>query len=551
MSTPQESSAPAPVPSPPKPAASGQNAAILKWVLLFLPVGWLWFHLISNLWPEWDTNPQYSYGMVVPLLVVGLLLRRWLHFTGGPQVSPVTNPWAVAGLAGLLAFLFLPTRLIEAATPEWRPIQWLMTLETVGLTLYAIYLAGGKSWLRSAAFPVLFFLVAVPWPSPIEQPVIQGLSRLNAALVVEVMGILGVPAMPHGNVIEVSTGMVGINDACSGIRSFQSCLMISLFLGEFYRFTWRRRLWLLPIGFALALGFNLCRASLLTWIAAKKGIAAIGEYHDEAGFTIMLACTAVLWGIAWLLSRRKPVVTAGAPAKTGGPGQSPHEGNPRRRLKRFAVILFVWLAVVDVGVEGWYRYREAQIKPGPTWTVNFPVSDPTYQAIAPTPEEHELLQFDSGQKGQWQEPDGTTWQGFYFNWLPGRVAGYLAKRHTPDICLTALGLKMDAGSKLYVMHVHGIDLPMRAYTFDSPNGPLQVFQCHWEAGLGREDFTADESSRFNLIRGIWAGRGNQGQKVLEIVITGYTDPDLARQALEHQLDSLIKVEPAEVKTLKN
>jgi hypothetical protein len=31
---------------------------------------------------------------------------------------------------------------------------------------------------------------------------------------------------------------------------------------------------------------------------------------------------------------------------------------------------------------------------------------------------------------------------------------------------------------------------------------------------------------------------------LEIVITGYTNLDLARQALEHQLDSLIKVEPA-------
>lgn len=545
MSTPQEPSTAVPVPAPKTPA-SGKNSAILKWLLLFLPVGWLWFHLISNLWPEWETNPQYSYGMVVPLLVVGLLLRRWMNYQGNPQGSPVANPWMIVLLAGLLAFMFLPTRLIEEATPEWRPIQWLMALETVGLTLYAIYLAGGKSWLRQAAFPVLFFLVAVPWPSPIEQPVIQGLSRMNASLVVEVMGILGVPAIPHGNVIEVSTGMVGINDACSGIRSFQSCLMIALFLGEYYLFTWRRRLLLLPIGFALALGFNLCRASLLTWIAGKKGVDAIAEYHDEAGFTIMLACTAVLWGVVWLMSRSKQAV-APTVGQTSDAGQPRHEENPLRLLKRFAVILFTWLVIVDVGVECWYRFREAQIKPGPTWTVNYPVSNPTYQAIAATPEEHELLQFDSGQKGQWQEPDGSTWQAFYFNWLPGRVAGYLAKRHTPDICLTALGLKMVAGPTLYVMTVHGIDLPMRAYTFDTASGPLQVFQCHWEAGLGREDFTANESSRFNLIRGIWAGRGNQGQKVLEIVLTGYTNQDLARKALEQQLDSLIKVEPAGAK----
>jgi exosortase len=539
---PTEPSTAAPVPAPKKSSSPGKSSAVLKWALLFLPVGYLWFLLIDNLWLEWDTNPQYSYGMVVPLLVAGLLLRRWMNYQGDPQGSPVANPWFIVLPVVLLAFLFLPTRLIEAATPEWRPIQWLTGLETVGLTLYAIYLAGGKSWLRQAAFPVLFFLVAIPWPSPIEQPVIQGLSRMNAALVVEVMGILGVPAMQHGNVIEVSTGMVGINDACSGIRSFQSCLMIALFLGEYYFFSWRRRLLLLPIGFALALGFNLCRASLLTWIAAQKGIAAIAEYHDEAGFTIMLACTAVLWSVAWLMGRRKPT-PAPAAAKTGEAEPLRRRENPLRLLKRFAITLFLWLVIVNVGVELWYRFREAQIKPGPTWTVNFPVNDPSYQDVPMTPEEHELLQFDSGEKGQWQEPDGTFWQAFYFNWLPGRVAGYLAKRHTPDICLTAIGLKMVAGPKLYVMNVHGIDLPMRAYIFDTSNGPLQVFQCHWEAGLGREDFTADESSRLNLIRGIWAGRGNQGQKVLEIVISGYTDPDLARQSLEHQLDSLIKVEP--------
>jgi hypothetical protein len=62
--------------------------------------------------------------------------------------------------------------------------------------------------------------------------------------VVEVLGWLGIPAMAHGNVIEVATGMVGIDEACSGIRSFQSSLMISLFFGEFYALS-RGPAWLL------------------------------------------------------------------------------------------------------------------------------------------------------------------------------------------------------------------------------------------------------------------------------------------------------------------
>ena len=565
------------------------------WVLLVLPLAWLWFRLINNLGPEWATNPQYSYGLVVPLLVIGLLVRRWHAFPQNRkqkvenrnqfqlslarEVAPITSqaafPFPLSAFrisAIFLAFLFLPTRLVEATTPEWRPLQWLLALEVIGLTLYAVYLAGGKTWLRQAAFPVIFFLVAVPWPSPIEQPVIQGLSRLNAALVVNVLVIAGIPATQHGNVIEVSTGMVGINDACSGIRSFQSSLMISLFLGEFYRFTRRRRLLLLPVGLALALGFNLCRTTLLTWIAAQKGIAAIAEYHDEAGFTIMLACTGGLWGVAWLLLKRQRKEDGKEKAEmqpgevvedfTGqgrlhGPRKSAVSGPVsvfqffsfsafgNRVLTRLALGLILWLVFVETGVGLWFHVREAKLKPGPIWTVDLPVANPTFKELPFTTQARELLRFDQGKYGQWQEPDGTVWQAFYLNWKPGRVAGYLAKRHTPEACLTASGLKMTAGPKLEMMNVRGVELPMRVYTLDSSGGPLQVFQCRWAAGEASS--TTEDLTRFNLIQGIWNGRGNQGQKVLEIIITGYNDPELARQALVRQLDKLIKVEGNVVK----
>jgi hypothetical protein len=217
-------------------------------------------------------------------------------------------------------------------------------------------------------------------------------------------------------------------------------------------------------------------------------------------------------------------------------------GKIRRRLNRLGIILIVWLAMVESGVALWYGIRESHLKPGPDWTVDFPTNNPTYQNLPLTVDEHQLLRFDQGVQGEWQEPDGTLWQAFYYNWLPGRVAGYLAKRHTPDICLTATGLKMVSGPELMVLDVNGVELPMRHYVFESSNGPLQVYQCQWQAGMGKDSYTADESSRFNLIRGIWAGRGNKGQKVLEIVITGYDDPAPAKAALVGELAKLIKVE---------
>jgi hypothetical protein len=255
--------------------------------------------------------------------------------------------------------------------------------------------------------------------------------------------------------------------------------------------------------------------------------------------TILLICTALLWSVGWLMNRRH--VPSAAIDEPHLPAND--DGDKiRRRLNRLGLVLIVWVVMVESGVELWYRIRESHLKPGPSWSVNFPTNNPTYVDLPLTTEAHQLLRFDQGQQGQWQEPDGAVWQVFYFNWQPGRVAGYLAKRHTPDICMTAVGYSQLSGPELTVLDVHGVQLPMRHYVFGSSSGPLQVYQCHWEAGMGQDTYTADESSRWNLIRGIWAGRGNQGQKVLEVVISGMDNPELARQALVRQLDNLVKVE---------
>jgi exosortase len=526
------------------PTSGGLKSSALRWLVVILPFAWLWLHLVDNLWLQWTTDPQYSYGMVMPLLTVGLLVRRWHRFSGAPlSGSDLKNSRLLLVVIFCLVLPYLPARLLEEAVPEWRPIGWILALETIGLTLCAVYFFKGRAGVMRFAFPICFFFTAVPWPTLFEQPIIQDLSRINAAMVVNVMGILNVPAIQHGNVIEISTGLVGINDACSGIRSLQSSLMISLFLGEYYFMNWGRRISLIFISFVVAMFFNLCRTSLLTYLAASKGIAAISQYHDEAGVTILLACTVTLWGVSYLFSRWKKNSTSigepsfDSPIQIGNLlGSQPHRG-----MVFFALGLTLWMVIVEASVDTWYYFREAHITTGPKWEVVMPENNPTFKSLPFTPEEHELLRFDDGKEGQWQESDGTSWEAFYFDWLPGRVAGYLAKRHTPDVCLPASGYQMISGPTLTILNIHNLQLPMRSYVFAGPNGPLQVFQCHWQPGETAESY-ANESSRYNLIRSIWAGRGNKGQKVIEIVITGDNNPADALEALTRELQTLIKVE---------
>ena len=98
--------------------------------------------------------------------------------------------------------------------------------------------------------------MAVPWPVPFEQGVIQRLMSAVATICVDALGWFGIPAVQHGNVIEVSSGVVGVEEACSGVRSLQTTLMAALFLGELLRFGIARRFVLLGSGLVLAFVCN-------------------------------------------------------------------------------------------------------------------------------------------------------------------------------------------------------------------------------------------------------------------------------------------------------
>ena len=307
-----------------------------------LPLAWLWFVLINDLRVEWTVNPQYSYGWIVPFLCVFLLWRsatstaesrksdsgfRFQHFSLHHLPSSIFYL-----LFALLALLYLPTRLIEVANPDWRLVSWALALEVIGITLCVLRAAcsspagAGEDVHRTGEgslfqvsslkfqfsdfiFPFLFFLVSVPWPTLIESPLIQALTRMDVGATCELAGWFGIPAIPHGNVIEVAGGQVGIDEACSGIRSFQATLMISLFLGEFYRLRIWRRAFCVGTGFALALLLNLIRQLVLVWVAATKGVPAIAQWHDPTGVIILLGCFMSLWLIGQWLAERKQGTT--------------------------------------------------------------------------------------------------------------------------------------------------------------------------------------------------------------------------------------------------
>jgi exosortase len=514
--------------SAPSAAKSGK---ISNWIPVFVAFGLLWSELVNQLKGEWWLNPQYNYGLIVPVLLVYLLWRRW------PNRPPATQPakrWLSIFLMIASAALFLPIRLLAEANPDWRMLSWAIAVVVITISLSFVYLVGGGAWLRHFAFPFLFFLVAVPWPVRIEQLVIQDLMRAVTAINVIFLQLAGVPALQHGNVIEVGSGFIGIEEACSGVRSLQATLMISLFLGELYSFGVVHRFILVVIGAILAFVCNVVRTAILVWVGTNRGLAGIESWHDPAGLTILIVCLFGLWIVSLVMLRRgsaAPISRATATEST-----SNHFG-----WAPFAIVA-AWVIIAEGAVQCWYRSHETVSTAH--WAVQWPNSESNYKSVPITQEAESLLQYNQGAGASWEGADGHQWLMFFFKWFPGRTAARFTKIHRPDICLPASGRTMERDNGLRMLSVNGVNLPIRSYRFDDRGSPLHVFYCYWDARSSYENAAtavSEDWSFLGRVRSALRGRREIGAQILEIVVWGYQDDNEASEALARELDRVVRV----------
>jgi exosortase len=486
----------------------------------------VWLEVVSRLRLEWSINPQYGYGWAVPVLTAYIFWRRWqtAPAADGPRAPAL---WATLIVAA--ALVLVPVRLVQEANPDWRLLSWTMALCAVAISGAGVYLAGGTRWLRHFAFPILFFLVAVPWPTSLEQIVIQGLMRIDALVNVELLTAIGIPAVQLGNVIEVGSGYVGIDEACTGIRSLQATFMVSLFLGEFYSFSVRRRVILIVAGALLAFFCNLVRTFLLVYLGAEHGFQAIKNWHDPAGHTILMICLLGLWGLSMLLSR-----------KEGTPIEQPRFSRPHR-IPRLALMLLLAITLIAEGAtQIWYGVHEARTRQLAPWAITWPTHATNWKEVPVDEASQGLLRYNEGGGGDWVA-DGHNWSMYFFKWLPGRTAGLFIKNHRPDICLPASGMTQRGGVQHKLLTVNGVPLPMRSYVFENAGQKLHVFYCYWdgtppETGLlDQENWTA--SGRLDAVK---RGKRDVGTQMLEIVAWGYDDPAKAEAAALEQLRQIVR-----------
>jgi exosortase len=487
----------------------------------------LWLLLFNRLRVDWSVNPQYSYGWFVPMLGLGLLWRRW-------NFRPAPAPPAHSGIIGLavacLLLTLLPVRLIQEANPEWRLILWLQAVQTVLLSLCAVFYLGGWPWVKHFVFPVGFLLLAVPWPTGLETAVIQNLMRLVTSLTVEVLDWMNIPAIQQGSIIEIASGVVGVDEACSGVRSLQTSLLVSLFVGELYQFNKVRRGLLLGAGFLLAIIANIGRTTFLVWVASSRGFAKMHQWHDGAGVAVVFVVLTGLGGLAlWL----RPKSTAPEPL-------SPVWA--LRRIPRgWLFALTGWLVAVEVGTEFWYRAHESDLAENVHWSIAWPINEAQFQDLEIGETALAMLRCTGARGVGWQDANGNQLKLFFLKWKPGNNSAQLAKSHRPEICLPGAGLKLVKDLGTHTALVEGVELPFHRYVFQQQDKTLYVFYCLWEdRSPRRHEAVPEDGSMASRLAAVRAGKRNLGQQVLQVAVHGPTTPGEALTALETELKQLVR-----------
>jgi exosortase len=501
----------------------------LDLILAGICVGLPWLLLFDRLRVDWSVNPQYSYGWVVPLLSTGLFWRRWTSRPAGAATAAATGArW----LACALLLVLLPIRLIEEANPEWRLVLWLHAFVLVGASFAALSALGGRPWIRHFSFPVSFLLICVPWPTGIESAIIQNLMRFVAAATVEILGLMNIPALVHGNIIEVAPGLVGVDEACSGIRSLQTSLLVSLFLGEIYRLDFGRRALMVLVGFALAVAANVGRTFFLVWTVSRFGYQRMHHYHNGAGLAVV---GTVLIGVWLLVLRMRPGLRA-----AGTPSAAALSLPFRRGI---IIGIIAWLVIVEIATEAWYRAHDSARAENARWTIAWPTNESRFHDLEISDTALAMLRCTEARGAGWQDAEGNQWKLFCLQWKAGRNSAQLARSHRPEICLPGVGLKLVSQLGVYPVEASGaLTLPFRQYLFQNAGRPLHIFYCAWEdRPPGTQQTLAEDGSPRSRLQAVLAGRRDLGQQIVEVAVAGPATPEAARELLRRHFPALVRI----------
>ncbi len=508
------------------PAAAAPNWRDAVWLAaLWGPLWWRWA-------AAWNHDPEVAHGWAVPVLAGYLLWQHWrsggaFRGDGNRRLSRFAPIVMGGGLLGV--WLTLP---VLEANPMWPRAQWTGGVAAVLATWAWLVWRGGRAALRCGWFPVLFLLTAISWPSLVRAPLVNTLTRWHAELAAEIVTLGGRAAVVRGHIIEVESGLIGVEEACSGLRSLQAVWMFAWFFGELHRLSVRRRVVLVAFAMLAAMAFNVVRTVWLTWLAGAA-TAGAESWHGPAGIAVMVATLIAIVVAADRLRKAAP-----APAEETVIVRPRWRPTPRAALWRVVPIV----VGLEIAMIGWYRPKP----PGPLaghWQLATQVTGweprPLSADVLAT-----LMCSSADQLRAAQVWNGAPALAMVFRWENDQDGlSTLTNAHDPAVCMPAIGATLTALGEPVAVTLEGRTLIFDAYRFEVNGRNQYVFNAVWDATSGEATPRAvmggsRESERFARV---WRGRRSADRDRIVFVLQDSVSAADAEAWLRRVVPTLLRI----------
>jgi exosortase len=268
---------------------------LIKLGILTILLIFLYYPTFSMFIYDWSNDENYSHGFLVPFIV------GYLVWTKRDQLRATMPKPSLSGIFVLLGGVLI--YIVGTIGIEWFVRRASLIIVLGGLILY-LY---GVSYFKILLFPLGYLIFMVPLPAVVYSTIAFRLQLLVSKVSAGVIALAGIPVYRNGNIIEVASGPLAVEEACSGMRSIMALLALSsLFAYILYRTKLRQ--WLLVASaLPVAVVTNIIRVTVTGIAAHYLGReVAEGILHDSFGWIVFVLAFILLFLVSKLLNRILP-----------------------------------------------------------------------------------------------------------------------------------------------------------------------------------------------------------------------------------------------------
>jgi len=486
-----------------------------------------WAVVVMRLTTAWSADLEQAHGWAVPFLCAWLFRER--RSSAPAPMMPGSAPAIGLTCGGSLGLLV--TLPVLEANRLWPAAQWAAATSAVMVSVGLLAFSGGWRWARHFAFPLFFASTALMWPAMVQVPLLKALATFNAALAAEIVSLLGYPALARGSLIEVGAGIVGVDEACAGLRSMQAVWMLTWFAGELLRFRGGGRIALVGMGLLAAFLGNVLRTIFLTLQNAVGGAEQGERWHDVAGDVAMIGTYAAVALVAWWLAKRMPrhVVS-----------EANWSVRMLPRLRPLGVAVIVFGVSLEGGMRWWFGSQAIEAG-GVQWQLQEPADGWTPFTISPRV--RAILQYSEAEAFSWNAHDGSRQAVAYaFRWDAVGQLGLGGVAHAPTVCMPYLGAELEAKLSAEPVVIAGKEIQFTLYRFAAAGTTQHVFYAVWDAFHGR--MMSDRTNEFlpaHRLERVREGRNHADVAHVVFVLQGEPDDNAAREWLQRVAAEMLHV----------